>query len=105
MSLLAYQLSLDLVRGLRTSFAIIRRHDARLARQGIDAANSVVLNISESTGRDGGDRAHLVRVALGSLREVGAVLDIAEAHGWFADAPMAAERDRLGGILYGLQRR
>jgi len=30
---------------------------------------------------------------------------VAVAFGWLAEAPMAAERDRLGGILYGLQRR
>jgi hypothetical protein len=46
-----------------------------------------------------------VRIALGSLREVGAVLDIAVAHGWLPQPAMAAERDRLGGILYGIQRR
>jgi four helix bundle protein len=76
-----------------------------LARQGTDAANSVVLNLGESNGRFGADRLHLCRIALGSLREVGAVLDIAAAHGWLESPPLALERDRLCGMLYGLERR
>jgi hypothetical protein len=43
--------------------------------------------------------------ALGSLREVNGILLAAVAFGWLAEAPMAAERDRLGGMGYGLQRR
>jgi cation transport regulator ChaC len=39
------------------------------------------------------------------LREVNGILLAAVAFGWLADAPLAAERDRLGGILFGLQRR
>ena len=105
MRLLAYDLALDIIRALREPFAIIRRQDAALAKQGRDAVNSVFLNTAEATGRSGGDRAHLFRIALGSLREVGAVLDIAAAHGWLAESPLARERDRLGGLLYGLQRR
>ena len=102
---LAYGLSLDIIRGLQPSLAAIRRRDARLARQGTDALNSVALNVAEAGGRTGGDRLHHVRIALGSLREVGAVLDIAAAHGWLPQPAMAAERDRLGALLYGQQRR
>ena len=40
-----------------------------------------------------------------TLREVNGILLAAVAFGWLAEAPLAAERDRLGGILYGLQRR
>lgn len=102
---LVYDLSLDLIRGLRQPLAIVRQRDAALARQGVNALNSVALNVAEAGGRTGGDKLHHVRIALGSLREVGAVLDIAAAHGWLAAPPLAAERDRLGGLLYGLQRR
>lgn len=102
---LVYDLSLDLIRGLREPLRRIRQHDAALGKQGTNALNSVALNAAEAGGRTGGDKLHLVRIALGSLREVGAVLDIAAAHGWLDAAPMAAERDRLGALLYGLQRR
>ena len=105
MRLLAYDLSLDLIRGLQSSIALIRRRDARLAKQLNDAANGVAQCIAEATGRTGGDRLHLFRIALGSLRECGACLDIAEANGWLAAVPVAAERDRLGGMLYRLQQR
>ena len=102
---LVYGLSIELIAGLREPLGRIRRQDAALARQGTNALNSVALNVAEAGGRIGGDKLHHVRIALGSLREVGAVLDIAAAHGWLAAPPMAAERDRLGALLYGMQRR
>src|SRR5213593_945911 len=104
MRFLTYDLALDVIRGLREPLAVIRRHDAALAKQGVNAVNSVALNTAEGSGRSGGDRLHHFRIALGSLREVGAVLDIAAAHGWLAAQPLAGERDRLAGMLYSLQR-
>lgn len=105
MRFLAYDLALQIIRSLQSPLAIVRRHNAALAKQGTNAVDSVLLNLAEGNGRDGGDRMHHFRIALGSLREVGAVLDIAAAHGWLAEAPFAAERDRLCGMIYGLQRR
>ncbi len=105
MRFLAYDLSLDLIRCLREPLALVRRHDAALAKQGRDALNSVALNLNEGSGRNGGDRQQHVAIAFGSLREVGAVLDIAAAHGWFVEPPLAAERDRLAAMLWSLKRR
>ena len=105
MRFLAYELALQIIHALRAPLAAIRRHNAALAKQGTNAIDSVLLNLAEGNGRDGGDRMHHFRIALGSLREVGAVLDIAAAHGWLAELPVAAERDRLCGMIYGLQRR
>ena len=105
MRFVSYDLALDIIRTLRAPLAVIRRHDAALAKQGQNAATSVLLNLAEGNGRDGGDRLHHFRIALGSLREVGAVLDIAAAFGWLDEPPLAAERDRLCGLIYGLQRR
>jgi four helix bundle protein len=104
MSFVTYDVALSVVRGLQQPLAVIRRHNPNLARQGARAVESVLLNIAEGSGRAGGDRLHHFRIALGSLREVGAVLEIATLHGW-VEQPMAAERDRLGGLLYGLLRR
>jgi len=104
MRFVAYDLALHIIRNLHAPLAVIRRHNAALARQGTNAADSVLLNLAEGSGRDGGDRLHHYRIALGSLREVNAVLDIATAHGWLDSAPLASERDRLGGVIYGLQR-
>ena len=104
MRFLAYDLSIDLIVQLRAALARIKRHDAALAKQGRDAAGSVSLNLGEGNGRAGADRLHHFRIALGSLREVGAVLDVAVAFGYLDEAPLARERDRLCGIIYGLQR-
>ena len=105
MSLIAYDLALDLVSALPPTLASFKRHNKRLATQLEDAVTSIALNIAEGTGRVGGDRLHHFRIALGSLREVGAALACGRRLGWISEEPMAAERDRLGGLLYGLQRR
>ena len=105
MSLIAYDLALDLVGALPPTLATFKRHNKRLATQLEDAVTSIPLNIAEATGRIGGDRLHHFRIALGSLREVGAALTCAKRLGWITEEPMVAERDRLGGLLWGLQRR
>ena len=105
MRFLAYDLSLETIRGLRPAIARIRRHSKRLATQLEDALSSTSLNLAEGNGRTGGDRLHHFRISLGSLREVGSCLDVAVAQTWLDDAPMFAERDRLCGMIFGLQRR
>jgi four helix bundle protein len=105
MAFVAYDLSIDLIRGLRGPLAKIRRHDADLTKQLSRAASSVALNLAEGSGRAGADRRHLYRIALGSLHEVRAALDVATAHGWLDD-DRAREADiaRLGRLLNGLVR-
>jgi four helix bundle protein len=105
MRFFTYDLALDLIRTLREPLAAIRRHDAALAKQGRDALNSVALNIAEGSGRNGGDRQQHFAIAFGSLRELGSVLDIGEAHGWLEGQPCWPERDRLAGLLWSLKRR
>jgi len=105
MSLIAYDLALDLISALPPTLATFKRHNKRLATQLEDALTSIPLNIAEGSGRIGGDRLHHFRVAYGSLKEVGAALACGRRLGWITSEPMAAERDRLGGLLYGLQRR
>jgi len=104
MRFLAYDLSIELIGSLRNSHLLIKRHDPALAKQFRDALGSVSLNLGEGNGRAGGDRLQHFRIALGSLREVGAVLDVAVAFGYLATAPRERERDRLCGMIYGLQR-
>ncbi|MGE0547421.1 MAG: four helix bundle protein [Kofleriaceae bacterium] len=104
MRFIAYDMSLELIRGLRPSIARIRRHSRKMHVQIVDALASVSQNTGEGNGRFGGDRLHFFRIALGSLREVSSCLDVAVAFGWLDEAPLAAERDRLAGILFSLQR-
>jgi hypothetical protein len=105
MPFLALDLSLDLIRGLRPTIDLLRRKSPRLRRQLEDSLAGIVQNVCEGSGRAGGDRPQLYRYGLGSLREVNGILAAAVAFGWLAEAPLAAERDRLGAILFGLQRR
>jgi four helix bundle protein len=104
MPFLALDLSLDLIRGLRPTIELLRRKSPRLRRQLENSLAGIVQNLCEGSGRFGGDGPHLYRCALGSLREVNGILLAAVAFGWLDAAPMAAERDRLGAILYKLQR-
>jgi four helix bundle protein len=88
----------------RPTNELLRRKSPRLRRQLEDSLAGIVQNVCEGSRADG-DRPALYCCALGSLREVNAILLAAVAFGWLADPPLAAERDRLGGILFGLQRR
>jgi hypothetical protein len=55
-------------------------------------------------GTAGADRAHLLRVALGSLREVSTCLDLVLGFGWIGEPVAVALRDRLCALLYGATR-
>jgi four helix bundle protein len=79
---------------LRPVMAQIERHDRDLARQLRRASASVALNISEGSGSRGGTRRERYHNALGSARETGACLDVAEALGYVARVD-ASVRDRL----------
>jgi len=98
MRFVAYDLSLEIIRQLRPTIARIKRHSRTMTSQLTDALSSVAQNIAEGSGRSGGDRLHHYRIALGSHREVCSCLEIAVAFGWLEHAPLAAERDRLGGL-------
>ena len=104
MPFIALDLSLDLIRGLRPTIELLRRKSPRLRRQLEDSLAGIVQNVCEGSGRFGGDGPHLYRCALGSLREVNGILLASVAFGWLDAAPLASERDRLGAILYKLQR-
>ncbi|MBL0212625.1 MAG: four helix bundle protein [Myxococcales bacterium] len=98
MRLIAFDLALELVRSLRPTLAAYKRHNARIARQLEDAVSSIPLNIAEATGRFGRDRTYHFRVALGSLREVSAALEVGQPSG----DPSAD--GRRAGARRGLQR-
>jgi four helix bundle protein len=76
---------------LRPVIACIERSDRDLARQLKRASASVALN---TAGSHGGTRTERYRNALGSARETGACLDVAEALGYIGRIDESI-RDRL----------
>ena len=86
---------------LRPVIAEIERHDRDLARQLRRASASVALNVSEGSGCHGGTRIERYRNALGSARETGACLDVADALGYVSsvDAALLDQLDHVRATL------
>jgi four helix bundle protein len=81
------------------------RGDAWLCDLLLRASGSTVLNLTESVGRSGGDRVHLLRIARGSALEVdGALTLLANRQACAADARARARglTVRLVAMLTGL---
>ncbi len=94
---------LGLLRDLRSVIAGIERRDVDLGRQLRRAAASVALNMAEGSGNAGGTRRQRYLSALGSAREVGACLDVADALGYVAvDAALAQRLDSVVRVLVRL---
>ena len=84
--LVAFQVTLQLVREVRPVVAKIRQHDSKLAKQLVDAINSAGQNI-----------------ASGEANEARGSLLLAVAWGWIdEDTPALKTVDRLGALLWGL---
>jgi four helix bundle protein len=95
-----------LVRELAGDIERIERRDGDLARQLRRAASSIALNTMEGGGLRGGNRRLRYESALGSLREVTAVLDVAEALRMVARREEVRERmDKVGATLFRLTQR
>ncbi|HEY5147586.1 MAG TPA: four helix bundle protein [Polyangiaceae bacterium] len=89
-----YATVIEVLGMLRPVLTQIESHDRDLARQLRRAAASVALNVSEGSGSRAGTRRERYHNALGSARETGACLDVAEALGYVAGID-AVLRDRL----------
>jgi four helix bundle protein len=87
---------LDLARALAPVIGELERHDADLARQCRRALGSAPRNVAEGSHSRGKNRTARYRDALGSLREVLACLEVAEALGYTheADGALGALRSR-----------
>ena len=77
-----YPVSLEVARLCGPIVTRIAEHDPDLARQLRRAVTSVPLNVAEGCGVYGGNRRLRFGTALGSVREVRAALDVAEALGY-----------------------
>jgi four helix bundle protein len=101
----AYEISLALARSLRPHLKRLRSCDSSLTNQLTRAMTSVPLNLSEGRQRAGKDRIHLFRIAAGSVAEVRACLDTAEALGYIGQSDVAdsmALIDRMQAMCWRL---
>lgn len=104
--LIAYEVSLDLIRALRPVVAKLRTYSAEAADQVERAASSVAHNLAEGARRNGRDPKRFFDMAHGSAGEIRGALDVAEAWGWQVDCAQArALLDRELALLWGLTRR
>ena len=98
-----YPVLLDLVRRVRPVIGQLERRDPDLARQCRRALASAPLNVAEGSYSRGKNRLARYHDALGSLREVLACLEVAEALG-YAPAVDAELRGRFDHVLGTLVR-
>ena len=103
MSFVTRDVAFQVVKEVRPTLEQLHRRNRALADQAMRAASSILLNIEEGNQRKGGDRAHLFRVAKGSVEELRAALLIGVAWGHIEEPlGVMALIDRLGRLLYGL---
>ena len=103
MTLKIYPFILDTLKMLAPVMLEIGRHDVDLARQMRRAAASLMLNVAEACGNDGGHRRERFRTALGSAKETRACVEVACALGYLTvDEALIDRLDRIAGTLYRL---
>jgi len=105
MSFVAKDVAVQLVELVRGPLEQLERRNRALGDQAMRGASSILLNILEGNQRKGGDRAHLFRVAKGSVEELDGALLIAVSWGLIEEPTEVRQLlDRLGRLLYGLVR-
>ena len=103
--LVAYEVSLEVIRKLAPLVLVLAKHDRDLCDQVQRAASSVALNLAEGQGQFGGNRRRHYQIAAGSAFEVRGALQVAEAWGWQLDTrEVMPVLNRLIALLWGLRR-
>ena len=101
--LIAYQVSLEVIRELRPIVEAIRKRDNNLAKQLVDAANSTVQNLAEGERHRGGNKRLKFEIAHGEANEMKGSLDVALAWGYIDDDSAARKPlMRLLALCWGL---
>ena len=107
MPFIAYEKAKRAVEALGPVVRKVKQHDRDLANQLQRAGSSVLLNLAEGAGTDGGRRTASYRIAAGSAAEVRAALDVAQAWGYIGCAQVdgvEAHLDQVRAILWRLTR-
>lgn len=100
---IAYEVSLEVIRSLRTIVRQIERQDRDLADQIKRAASSVTLNLAEGQRLTKGNKPKHFVIAHGSANHVKAAIQTAMAWGWIDDAEKQLTAiDRLLALLWRL---
>ena len=101
-----YDVTLEVLRGMRPLMEQIGRHDRSLEDQARRAAASVALNIAEGSGSRGKNRGLRYSTALGSARETRACLQVAGALGYVesVDAGLLDHLDHVIATLVKVSR-
>jgi four helix bundle protein len=102
-SMRVYHKAIEMNRELAKLAVRIGRQDPDLMRQLRRAASSVALNLAEGLGTRAGNRELRFQTALGSAREVGACLDVAEAWGQLGEQDLVV-RDSVDHVMRMLVR-
>jgi len=99
-----YPVLLELLREVAALLNVLDRRDPDLARQCRRALSSAALNVAEGSYSRGKNRAARYHTALGSLREVLACFEVAEALGYLPalDEQMRRRFDHVLGTLVRL---
>ena len=90
--------AVQVAEGLREVLPRIRKADPDLCRQVQRAMTSVVLNLAEGSGNDGGTARARFATACGSAKEVRAGLRLACAYGYVSAAQSAGLDDALDSV-------
>jgi four helix bundle protein len=101
--LVAYTVSLDLIRSLRPVVQQLAAHSGEEVKQLVDAASSITRNIAGGSRRSGKDMRRFYWYAHGNAAEVRGTLELARAWGWAVDTEQPLRiLDRLIALLWGL---
>jgi len=108
MAFIVYDLTLQMLRGLKPHIEQVRRHDRSLADQMQRAGQSVFLNIAEGQSARGRNELARFQTALAECREIRAALKLAMTWGYVGQAASEAadnELDQIAAILWILVHR
>jgi len=102
---IALSVSVSVTNALRPVVQRLERRNPAMARQLVNAATSVALNLAEGAQRRGKDQTHHYRIAAGSASEARTALEVSRGLGWLDGLDLTELEsllDRQAALLYRL---